>query len=152
MDTSPDFTAYEAKSSAFAALRAEIFPENKRMLFEVLASAGISTVVVEFDGCGDSGQIESVSGFTADNEEIALPSAPVEMREVIFDDLTISLVTRTPHEIIEAMAYDFLEQTHSGWEDGDGAFGQFTFAVADHSITLEFNERYVDSNYHQHEF
>jgi hypothetical protein len=50
------------------------------------------------------------------------------------------------------MAYDFLEQTHSGWEDGDGAFGQFTFTVADHSITLEFNERYVDSNYHQHEF
>ncbi len=107
---------------------------------------------MEFDGCGDSGQIESVSGFTADNEEIALPSAPVEMREVVFDDLTISLVSRTPYDIIEAMAYDFLEQTHSGWEDGDGAFGQFTFAVADHSITLEFNERYVDSNYHQHEF
>ena len=152
MDTSPDFTAYEAKSSAFAALRAEIFPENKRMLFEVLASARIDTVVVEFDGCGDSGQIESVSGFTADNEEVALPSAPVETREVIFDDLTINLVTGTPHEIIEAMAYDFLEQTHSGWEDGDGAFGQFTFAVADQSTTLEFNERYVDSNCHQHEF
>lgn len=152
MDTSPDFTEYEAKSSAFAALRAQIFPDNKRTLFEVLASAGIDTVVVEFDGCGDSGQIESVSGFTADNEEIALPSAPVEMREVIFDDLTISLVARTPHEIIEAMAYDFLEQTHSGREDGDGAFGRFTFAVADQSITLEFNERYVDSNYYQHEF
>jgi hypothetical protein len=44
------------------------------------------------------------------------------------------------------MAYDLLEQTHSGWEDGDGAFGRFVFAFADHSITLEFNERYVDSN------
>jgi hypothetical protein len=121
MDTSPDFMAYEAKSSTFAALRAQIFPDNKRMLFEVLASAGIDTVVVEFDGCGDSGQIESVSGFTADNKKIALPSAPVEMREAVFDDLTISLANRTPHEIIEAMAYDFLEQTHSGWEDGDGA-------------------------------
>ena len=40
MDTSPDFTEYEAKTSAFAALRAQIFPDNKRMLFEVLASAG----------------------------------------------------------------------------------------------------------------
>ena len=62
MYTSPDFNEYEAKSSAFAALRAQIFPDNKRMLFEVLASAGIDTVVVEFDGCGDSGQIEFCIG------------------------------------------------------------------------------------------
>ena len=115
MDTSPDFAACEAKSTAFTALRSRIFPDNKRTLVEALAAAGISRVVVEFDGCGDSGQIEFVAGFTAHNEEIALPSAPVEMREVVFDDLTISLVSRTPDEIIEAMAYDFLEQTHSGW-------------------------------------
>ncbi len=50
--TSPE---YEVKSSAFAELRAQIFSANKRMLFEVLASAG--AVVLEFDGCGDSGQI-----------------------------------------------------------------------------------------------
>jgi len=152
MDTSPDFTEYEAKTSAFAALRAQIFPDNKRTLFEVLASAGIDTVIVEFDGCGDSGQIESVTAFNAANEEIALPMTPIEMREVVFDDLTVSVSTQAPREVIEAMAYDFLEQTHPGWEDGDGAFGQFTFTVADQSITLEFNERYVDSNYHQHEF
>ena len=152
MDTSPDFTEYEAKASAFAALRAQIFPDNKRMLFEVLASAGVGTVIVEFDGCGDSGQIESVTAFNAANKEIALPSTPVEMREVVFDDLTIAVAAQVPSEVIEAMVYDFLEQTHSGWEDGDGAFGQFTFTVADQSITLGFNERYVDSNYHQHEF
>jgi len=152
MDTSPDFSAYEAKSAAFAALRAQILPDNKRTLFEVLALTGIDTVAVEFDGCGDSGQIESVTGFNAANEENGLPPTPVEMREAVFDDLTVTLVSRAPSEVIETMAYDFLEQTHSGWEDGDGAFGQFIFAVADHSITLEFNERYTDTNYHQHEF
>ena len=152
MDTSPDFTEYESKALAFAGLKAQVFPNNKRSLFEVLTTVGIDTVVVEFDGCGDSGQIEAVTAFNGANEEVALPSSPVEMREPVFEDLTVSVATHVPSEVIEAMAYDFLEQTHSGWEDGDGAFGQFTFAVADQSITLEFNERYVDSNYYQHEF
>jgi hypothetical protein len=151
MDTSPGFSAYEAKLAAFAALSAQILPDNKSTLFEVLTSAGIDTVVVAFDGCGDSGQIEAVTAFNAANEEIALPSTPVEMREAVFDDLTVTLVSRAPREVIETMAYDFLEQTHTGWEDGDGAFGEFIFSVAAHSITLEFNERYVDTNYQQHE-
>ena len=122
------------------------------MLFEVFASAGIASVVVEFDGCGDSGQIEAIMAFNAANEEIVLPSTPVEIRQAVFEDLTVAVASQAPAEVIEAMAYDLLEQTHSGWEDGDGAFGRFFFAFADHSITLEFNERYVDSNYHQHEF
>lgn len=71
---------------------------------------------------------------------------------MVFDDLTVTVATQAPSDVIEAMAYDFLEQIHRGWEDGRGAFGQFTFAVRDHSITLEFNERYVDSNYQQHKF
>ena len=118
MDTPPDFTEYEAKTSAFAALRAQIFPDNKRTLFEVLASAGIDTVIVEFDGCGDSGQIESVTALNAVNEEIALPMTPIEMREVVFDDLTVAVSTQAPSEVIEAMAYDFLEQDSfrvGGW-------------------------------------
>jgi hypothetical protein len=105
-------------------LRARIFPNNKRSLFEVLASTAIDTVIVEFDGCGDSGQIESVTAFSAANEEIALPTTSIEMREVVFEGLTIAVTTQAPSDVVEAMACDFLEQTHSGWEDGDGAFGR----------------------------
>jgi hypothetical protein len=50
------------------------------------------------------------------------------------------------------LAYSFLRQTHEGWENNDGAFGDFTFDVAERSITLEYNERYTETNYSEHVF
>jgi len=55
-------------------------------------------------------------------------------------------------DAIEQLAYDFLEQTHSGWEDNDGAYGDFTFDVAARTITLDYNERYTASDHSQHVF
>ena len=57
------------KCAAVAALQAEVLPQNKVALFAALQAAGIQSIVVTFDGCGDSGQIESLSAYTADNAE-----------------------------------------------------------------------------------
>ena len=35
-----------------------------------------------------------------------------------------SVVKRTVRDVLETLAYDFLEQTHDGWENGDGAHGE----------------------------
>ena len=40
--------------------RANLRPANKAAVFAALAGAGIAAVNVTFDGCGDSGQIESI--------------------------------------------------------------------------------------------
>ena len=50
------------------------------------------------------------------------------------------------------LAYDFLGQTHGGWENSDGAYGDFTFDVAERTITLDYNERHMESDYSQHVF
>jgi hypothetical protein len=55
-------------------------------------------------------------------------------------------------EAIEELCYAFLEQTHDGWEDGDGAFGDFTLSVAEETIALDYNERYTESSNYTHEF
>ncbi len=50
------------------------------------------------------------------------------------------------------LAYDFLEETHDGWENSDGAYGDFIFDVAERTITLDYNERHMESDYSQHVF
>ena len=50
------------------------------------------------------------------------------------------------------MAYELLEKSHDGWEIDDGGYGEFTFGVADRTINLAYNERYTETNYHEHEF
>jgi hypothetical protein len=109
----------------------------------VLAEAGIHTVTIAFDGCGDSGQIEGIEAFNADNDPAVLPdNRPVRLQ---------SGETRL-REAIETLAYAYLEATHGGWENNEGAYGTFVFTVPGRTIALEHNERFVDVATHNHVF
>ncbi len=55
-------------------------------------------------------------------------------------------------DAIEKLAYDFLEEVHDGWENEDGAYGEFVFDVAERTIRLEYNERVMTTSYSEHEF
>jgi hypothetical protein len=55
-------------------------------------------------------------------------------------------------EAVEELCYVYLEQEHDGWENNDGAFGEFTFDLEERSITLEFHARYTDTLTSDHTF
>lgn len=48
--------------------------------------------------------------------------------------------------------YDFLSDTYGGWENNDGAYGEFCFDAAARTIHLEFNERFTSSELYTHDF
>ena len=152
MTTTPDYAAYAAQAAAYEAQQDATLPANKAALFAALAAAGIHTVVVEFDGCGDSGQIEGIGAFNAANEATDLPNASVEMKAARYGEPALSTTTHSVTDAIETIAYDLLARTHNGWENNDGAYGTFTFSVAGHSISLDHHERFTDTTNTSHAF
>ncbi len=120
-------------------------------MFGVLAAARVTSVVVSFDGYGDSGQIESVETKAGD-DPVPLPSGDVELSAAVWGTLEAERRRMTIAEAIEKLAYDFLEETHSGWETDDDAYGDFTFDVEQRTISLQYNERHVAFEHHSHEF
>ena len=142
---------YETLQADRDALAARLRETNKAALFDALAIAGIAHVVVSFDGYGDSGQIESVEA-KAVGEIVPLPTTAIAIGVAVWGQAEPETRSMTLDEAVEHLAYDFLEETHSGWEDGDGAYGDFTFDVAKRSIMLDYNDRYTASENHQHEF
>lgn len=138
------WTEYEARA-------AELHPANKASLFAALRQVGITTVVVTFDGAGDSGQIEDIQAHIGD-EPAEIPATPVEIARLDFHATEPERLTEPLGEAIETLAYAFLEQTHGGWENNEGAFGEFVFDVAGETITLDYNERIETSENHTHEF
>ena len=52
----------------------DIRARNKELIFAALAEAGIDRVTVEYDGSGDSGQIDDVWAWNAGDEIISFPS------------------------------------------------------------------------------
>jgi hypothetical protein len=64
----------------------------------------------------------------------------------------VSVVRQSFASALETICYDFLEQEHGGWENNDGAFGEFTFNVAERTVELEFHGRYMDISTSTHTF
>jgi len=142
---------WEAKRAAQDRLHAELQPRNKAALFDAVAAAGVTHVVVTFDGYGDSGQIEHIE-LKAGDATVAMPQAEIEIASAVWAQAEPERSLVSVADAIERLAYDFLEQTHGGWEDNDGAYGDFTFDVAARTITLDYNERTTASEYAQHVF
>jgi hypothetical protein len=124
---------------------------NKTTVFDALEAAKVTSVEVEFDGVGDSGQIDSVTVYQ-DTTILELPSTPVTFQQAMYGSSEISEASQLLREAIEALCYDYLEQEHGGWENNDGAYGTFNFSVPKRTIELEFNGRFTDVATSYHDF
>ena len=154
-DTTPQPAAplsdWETKAAAQAKLEAELFTLNKAALLNALALAGVTRVVVSFDGYGDSGQIENIEAQAVD-DPVTMPVAAIELAEAVWDQAEPKRSSVSIAAAVESLAYDVLEKTHCGWENSDGAYGDVIFDVAEGVITLDYNERYTASENYTHTF
>jgi hypothetical protein len=124
---------------------------NKGAVFDILAKAHITQVLVEFDGEGDSGQINGVTAIR-NRETVALPAITFNLQRLSFGDTEPATAEVALREAIETLCYDYLEVTHGGWENNDGAFGEFRLDVATRMVELEFNARYIETSTSDHTF
>ncbi len=146
-----DGAACDLKQREYARRAEEIRAANKAVLFDLLAAAGIETLIVLFDGYADSGQVER---FVVEAREgtSPLPLDRIEVACTTWENPKTERRTQTVQEAVETLVYDLLRQVHCGWEINAGAYGKFIFDVAERTIKLDYNERYTSSENYSHEF
>jgi hypothetical protein len=145
MSDNRDFAAsYQNHQNAIA----EANVINRDVVFDALAAAGIATVNVTFDGEGDSGQIGNIMA----DDSAELPQIPIELQRAAWGSRKLDSIQTTLREAIETLCYDFLSQEQGGWENNDGAYGEFTFHVAERRVELDFNARFTDTAHSSHSF
>ena len=124
---------------------------NKTVLFDTLAALGVTLITVDFDGEGDSGQINSVVAFV-NGEPFTLPPTMLTIHHSSWDSAELTTREIPLEAAIEEVCYGYLEQEHGGWVNNDGAYGEFTLTVAERKIELDFNARFSDSINYTHTF
>lgn len=77
-----------------------------------LSAFGVATVTARYSGCSDSGQFDEFSYLTAANADVS-DAIPAKL-----------------HQQVENLLYDALEARHGGWEDNEGAEGEFRWTLA----------------------
>jgi len=116
IDFAQVFAAQAEQSARIDALR----PANRDRLFDGLTAAGITHVIVTFDGAGDSGQIESIGAWSSETA-VDFPATEIEYAALNWDDPDVEMRQLSLVDVVEQLAYDFLSDTHGGWENNDGA-------------------------------
>jgi hypothetical protein len=95
----------------------------KTRLFQLLSTnQKIATVEVEYDGYGDSGQIESIIFLNRSKR-------PVKIADPALD------------EAIDSYVFSLIPM---GWENGAGAFGTIHIDVARQKTRIAHNTRFED--------
>lgn len=126
-----------------------------RKVLSVCKTADYSQVVVTFDGCGDSGQIESIDfQFNA-----TMPSIhPATFSIGVFDvregsthrngrwEPLIKQKELTLEDALEIITYEILNENIAGWEINEGTFGTITYSIATSAIKCNFNTRVFEEN------
>ena len=125
---------------------------NKAAIFPALAAAGIARVTIDYDGGGDEGNLEPPQAVDAEGNSVEFPDTRVTIVTLGFDNTTLHPETHLLSDAVESAACSLLEQTHGGWENNEGAAGQFVLDVAASTISLEHRERFVDFNVLETEF
>jgi hypothetical protein len=141
-----DYAKWEGEAKIRRATIARNVAAAKVTVFNILESHGIVFVIVGFDGCGDSGQIDGILAHD-DTGIVELPDVKLPAIDIETTQQGAGAKDMAIGDVIECLAYDLLEEGHDGWENNDGAYGEFRFDTADRTITLGYHERFTSSEY-----
>lgn len=118
--------------------KSEQKPQDIRVqLFAALKMYGIKSIRAEYDGSGDSGDINY---FHCDPEK----------REEMLDE-PLGETGKTLKETLEQICWDGLEAEEGGWEINEGSYGTIEFDVKEQTIKMDHNERVVETVNREHE-
>lgn len=126
-----------------------------------LARDGFLKAVVYFDGCGDSGSIESVNFYKVQGQAVIdlavlhsdtlkTKKYPIVCSDTSYDQATQSWKRKDEDklcdatELIEHIAYEKLDESGIDWYNNDGGFGEVTFYFDNKEIELDMNQRYTE--------
>ncbi len=141
----------------------EALKERRRLLAEKLKPLGVVRVEVEYDGCGDSGDIQEVravkKGSRSEKEQPANldgQSVTVERFESVYDAAKQSW-DRKPYQATVALkealsdfALDFLSFLGIDWYNSEGGYGTIVLDVEAGEAKAEHNYRIESSEYSEH--
>ncbi|WP_112309867.1 DUF6878 family protein [Pseudogemmobacter bohemicus] len=142
---------FDASQLAHQTLNTTAMAQNKEALFAAMRAAGITEIIVTFDGAGDSGQVEDIDARCGDTA-VPMPDTEITLAQVSWGVTEIATNTMSLSEAVESLAYDLLSDSHGGWENCDGAFGEFHFDAEAATILLDYNERFTSSEQFNHSF
>ena len=127
--------------------------KDKAADYAALAALGIARIDVTYDGCGDSGCIDTVTAYGAAGQIIEMlpeTNVTIRVRDTEWNEEAQSYQTRfaerrvSVRDAVVHWCYELLEDHFPGWEIDGGADGTITIDVKKRRGQLEHEARYTE--------
>ena len=125
MTQATDFYAQMLESQRHAA---EQRVQTRVALLSELRAIGVTSIEVQYEGYGDSGNVEDV---VVSPDTITLPEA---LRRQVED-----------------FGWDFAYALSPGFENNEGGYGELTWAIEADKIDVSHSNRYIETDTTEHE-
>jgi len=102
-----DFATFTASYERYRQTLTKANALNKAIIFKALAAAGITERTIDFDGEGDSGQIDGF-GARAGGTPVTVPATSITLHDVVWNSDQIKTVETTLPDAIETLCYAYL--------------------------------------------
>jgi hypothetical protein len=110
----------------------------KAVLVKALKLSRVATVIVEYDGEGDSGQVNDIVATTAGGN-------PAKLRGSVVLDLGDNPCRYDSLAgALDALTWVVLDLYHDGFENNEGGFGTLEIDVRTGKVTLDHNDRIIE--------
>jgi hypothetical protein len=139
---------YVARDAVRTKEKVERLHADKTHIVAALKALGVVLVEVEYDGEGDSGQIDTITAYKADETRVDVAG----VSPFVLGDGPAAERFNTLHECLDTFAWDVLWHHHEGFENNDGGFGKIVIDVDDGTVRIEHNWRISSSEYTEAEF
>ncbi|MBM6583841.1 hypothetical protein ILT44_26940 [Microvirga sp. BT689] len=128
-----------------------------------LTENDIAEAHIEFDGYGDEGQVQDISGTKADGTPGSLDwpcDIPGKVKQTVGGTPGGGTGTTgameesrsmTMRELLDDWAYELLESVGVDWINEDGGYGEVIIIPSEDVVRCEMNVRITDSEYSEHE-
>lgn len=123
---------------------------NRNILRTALLDLGVTEVVVEYSGGGDSGDVSDVSCKPESllemlefrQIEIQHESGAFNGAQYVYQVESMACSIR---QALQDFTLNWVSQDHSGWENNDGGSGSVTIDVLEDRFSLNHTEYYQES-------
>ena len=100
-----------------------------KTIVEKMKEAGLHSACASFDGCGDSGAVESVLFYDKDGTVFELEKDRQDLPS-----------------LVDQFTYDYLDTNDIDWYNNDGGYGELAINANTGKATLNVSTRYTETN------
>jgi hypothetical protein len=135
-------------------MSADFTKQHVQNLFAQLKLLNVNSFEIEFDGSGDSGQIEGVTFYDSSIEVMDIPEDTISWVYSAYGDTKPHEQQVTLHKAVEDLGYQMLEESGHDWYNNEGGYGRISVHMEGSNgkpyVGMNMNIRIVNEDHYEY--